>query len=136
MTLRNVVFVATYEGAKASGAQTKPTGTHLKDKHLVYWRLGDLTLTAETQKIVCRIVGAENAEPKPGHIEARWELTPEELSSGISLSRLEETKGKGKDEDADPFADDNPTSPALPPDQQWVDVKLVKKITSGKYVAK
>ncbi|KXH66860.1 SAFF domain-containing protein [Colletotrichum salicis] len=136
VTLQNVVFVATYEGAKASGAQTKPTGTHLKDKHLVYWRLGDLTLTNDTQKIVCRIVGAENAEPKPGHIEARWELTPETLGSGITISRLEETKGKGKDEDADPFADENPTSPALPADQQWVDVNLVKKITSGKYEAK
>ncbi|OLN95841.1 Cytoskeletal protein syp1 [Colletotrichum chlorophyti] len=136
VTLNNVVFVATYEGAKASGAQTKPTGTHLKEKHLVYWRLGDLTLTGETQKIVCRIIGAENAEPQPGHIEARWEFTPENLSSGISISRLEETKGKGKEEDADPFADDNPTSPALPPDQQWVDVQLVKKITSGKYEAK
>ncbi|KAJ0278614.1 hypothetical protein COL940_007196 [Colletotrichum noveboracense] len=136
VTLQNVVFVATYEGAKASGAQTKPTGTHLKEKHLVYWRLGDLTLTAETQKIVCRIIGAENAEPKPGHIEARWEYTPESLSSGISISRLEEIKGKGKEEEADPFADDNPASPALPADQQWVDVKLVKKITSGKYEAK
>ncbi|KAL0930448.1 fes cip4 domain-containing protein [Colletotrichum truncatum] len=136
VTLQNVVLVATYEGAKASGAQTKPSGTHLKEKHLVYWRLGDLTLTAETQKIVCRIIGAENAEPKPGHIEARWEYTPESLSSGISISRVEETKGKGKEEEADPFADDNPTSPALPADQQWVDVKVVKKITSGKYEAK
>ncbi|TQN74079.1 Cytoskeletal protein syp1, partial [Colletotrichum shisoi] len=136
VTLHNVVFVATYEGAKASGAQTKPTGTHLKDKHLVYWRLGDLTLTAETQKIVCRIIGAENAEPKPGHIEARWEMTPENLGSGISISRLEETKGKGKEEDADPFADDNPTSPAPPADQEWTDVKVVKKVTSGKYEAK
>ncbi|KAF6817102.1 Cytoskeletal protein syp1 [Colletotrichum plurivorum] len=136
ITLQNVVFVATYEGAKASGAQTKPTGTHLKDKHLVYWRLGDLTLTSETQKIVCRIIGAENAEPKPGHIEARWEYTPESLSSGISISKLEETKGKGKEEEADPFADDNPASPALPADQQWADVKLLKKITSGKYEAK
>ncbi|KAK1972459.1 SAFF domain-containing protein [Colletotrichum sublineola] len=136
VTLHNVVFVATYEGAKASGAQTKPTGTHLKDKHLVYWRLGDLTLTAEAQKIICRVIGAENAEPKPGHIEARWEMTPENLSSGISISRLEEAKGKGKEEEADPFADDNPTSPALPADQQWVDVQLVKKITSGKYEAK
>ncbi|TEA14348.1 Cytoskeletal protein syp1 [Colletotrichum sidae] len=136
VTLQNVVLVATYEGAKASGAQTKPSGTHLKDKHLVYWRLGDLTLTNETQKIVCRIIGAENAEPKPGHIEARWECTPDTLGSGISISRLQETKGKGKEEESDPFADDNPTSPALPADQQWVDVRLAKKMTSGQYEAK
>ncbi|KAJ4289469.1 Suppressor of Profilin deletion [Collariella sp. IMI 366227] len=38
VVLHNVVFIATYEGARASGVQTKPSGTHLKEKHLVYWR--------------------------------------------------------------------------------------------------
>ena len=143
VTLHNVVFVATYEGARASGAQTKPSGTHLKDKHLVYWRVGDVTLTSDTQKIVCRIIGAEKAEPKPGHVEARWEYTPTSgddgtaPASGISVSRLEETKGKGK-EDAfadDPFADDN-LSPGLPAAQKWGDIPLVRKLVSGKYEAR
>jgi hypothetical protein len=139
VTLHNMVLVATYEGARASGAQTKPSGTHLKEKHLVYWRLGDVTLTSEQQKIVCRIIGAENAEPKPGHIEARWEWSPESLGSGISISRLEETKGKEKEEAPaadDPFSDDNPLSPGLPPDHKWVEVALVKKVVGGKYDAK
>ncbi|KAJ4012044.1 Suppressor of Profilin deletion [Fusarium irregulare] len=129
--LHNVVIVATYEG-KSSGAQTKPVGIHLKDKHLVYWRIGDLTLTAEPQKIVCRIIGAEGAEPKPGHIEARWELTAsgdQVVGSGISISRLDEGKGKGKEiSEDDPFADDSAST-----EQKWVDVPVTRKLVSGKY---
>ncbi|KAJ4115147.1 Suppressor of Profilin deletion [Fusarium oxysporum] len=131
VTLHNVVIVATYEG-KSSGAQTKPVGTHLKDKHLVYWRIGDLTLTTEPHKIVCRIIGAEGAEPKPGHIEARWELTAtgdQVIGSGISISRLDEGKGKGKDvSEDDPFADDTAST-----EHKWVDVPISRKLVSGKY---
>lgn len=140
ITLHNVVFVATYEGARASGVQTKPSGTHLKDRHLVYWRLGDVTLTSEPQKIVCRIVGAENAEPKPGHVEARWEYSPPEgavVGSGISISALAESKGKEKEKEEadDPFADEGLASPDLPDAQRWVDVSLVRKMVGGKYDA-
>ncbi|SPJ81513.1 related to SYP1 Protein with a potential role in actin cytoskeletal organization [Fusarium torulosum] len=131
VSLHNVVIVATYEG-RSSGAQTKPVGIHLKDKHLVYWRIGDLTLTTEPQKIVCRIIGAEGAEPKPGHIEARWEYTAsgdQPIGSGISISRLDEGKGKGKDiSDDDPFADDSAST-----EHKWVDVPASRKLVSGKY---
>ncbi|KAK0386029.1 hypothetical protein NLU13_5866 [Sarocladium strictum] len=136
VTLHNVVFVATYEG-RASGAQTKPSGTHLKEKHLVYWRLGDVTLTAEFQKIVCRIVGAEGVEPHAGHVEARWEYSSpanETPGSGITFSRLVEGKGKGKEVSSDdPFADDGNIAQ---PEQSWVSVPLVRKLVSGKYEAK
>lgn len=129
VTLHNVVFVATYSG-RASGAQTKPSGTHVKDKHLVYWRLGDVTLTADTQKIVCRILGADGVEPTPGHVEARWEYaapaeTGAALASGISVSRLDD-KGKGKAKSEDPFGDEADK-------QMWLDVPLVTKLVSGKY---
>jgi hypothetical protein len=131
VSLHNVVIVAKYEG-KSSGAQTKPVGIHLKDKHLVYWRIGDLTLSNEPQKIVCRIIGSEGAEPKPGHIEARWELTAsgdQAVGSGISISRLDEGKGKGKEvSDDDPFADDSAST-----EQKWVDVPVSRKLVSGKY---
>ncbi|KAF5644586.1 SYP1 with a potential role in actin cytoskeletal organization [Fusarium sp. NRRL 52700] len=134
VTLHNVVIVATYEG-KSSGAQTKPVGTHLKDKHLVYWRIGDLTLTTEPHKIVCRIIGAEGAEPKPGHIEARWEFTAtgdQVVGSGISISRLDEGKGKGKDiSEDDPFADDTAST-----EHKWVDVPISRKLVSAKYEAR
>ncbi|KAI1817447.1 Muniscin C-terminal mu homology domain-containing protein [Poronia punctata] len=135
--IHNLVFFASYEG-KASGAQTKPAGTHLKDKHLVYWRLGDVTLSADMdwQKIVCRIVGDQGAEPKPGTIEARWELSPpteEDVDKAISVSRLDEGKGKEADiADDDPFAD--AASSAI--EGKWVDVSAVRKLLSGKYEAK
>lgn len=153
VTLSNVVFVAHYEGARASGVQTKPSGTHLKDKHIVYWRLGDVTLTDDWQKIICRVIGEQNAEPQPGHIEVRWdyapavpavaEETPAAVGGGISVSRLVEGKGKEKateeEEEGDPFADDKgPLSPAstMKDGRTWVEVPLVMRLVSGKYEAK
>ncbi|KAK1834274.1 Muniscin C-terminal mu homology domain-containing protein [Podospora conica] len=151
VTLSNVVFVAHYEGARASGVQTKPSGTHLKEKHIVYWRLGDVTLTDDWQKIICRVIGEQNAEPQPGHIEVRWDYAPAPVPAdeapvavggGISVSRLVEGKGKEKateeEEADDPFADDKgPLSPATIKDSRtWVDVPLVTRLVSGKYEAK
>lgn len=150
--LKGFTLVATYKGARASGVQTKPTGTHLKDKHLVYWRLGDVTLqpSEEWQKIICRVIGSENAEPKAGIIEARWEYMSsatvgEEGSHFISISRKAESKGKGKaieeedeSEEGDPFADDMVTaSPKTKVgDFSWREVPTVRKIVSGRYEAK
>lgn len=146
-----MAFVVTYEG-NASGAQTKPSGTHLREKHLVYWRLGDVTLTGETQKIVCRIIGAEGEEPKPGKVEARWEYaiplaaTPTDADeavttaaaenipgSGISLSRLQDRKGKGREDD--PFADEDAVAAAaaVAGEQKWVDIPVVRKLVGGAY---
>lgn len=135
VTLHNVVFVATYDG-KATGAQTKPSGTHLKDKHLVYWRLGDVTLTSETQKIVCRVLGVEGSEPAPGHIEARWEYaTAGEVAtaSGISVSRQVADKGKGREVASDPFAD---ADTSAGDGMAWAEVPLTRKLVSGKYEGK
>lgn len=177
VTLSNVVFVMTYEGARASGVQTKPSGTHLKDKHLVYWRLGDVTLGGSGngdedgdgggawEKIICRVIGEQNAEPRPGHVEVRWEYSPplgaaaaaagdsnNDNSSngggGISVARLIEGKGKEKEaaavqasQEEDPFADVEQSSPGSPPadvggGKSWVDVPLVRKVVSGKYEAR
>ncbi|TGJ88371.1 hypothetical protein E0Z10_g391 [Xylaria hypoxylon] len=135
--LHNLVIFATYEG-KASGAQTKPSGTHLKDKHLVYWRLGDVTLSPDTdwQKIVCRIIGEQGAEPKPGSIEARWEFSPPadpETSQIISLSKFEEGKSKEVEiTDDDPFAD----AASSAAEGKWVDVPAVRRLLSGRYEAR
>ncbi|KAK3318997.1 Muniscin C-terminal mu homology domain-containing protein [Apodospora peruviana] len=149
VTLSNVVFVATYEGARASGVQTKPSGTHLKDKHLVYWRLGDVMLTDSWAKIICRVIGEQNAEPQPGHIEVRWDYgstaagagSGGDVGCGISVSRLVEGKGKEKaeedDGEDDPFADDKgPLSPAIKDTRTWAEIPLVRRLVSGKYEAK
>ncbi|KAI1379452.1 Muniscin C-terminal mu homology domain-containing protein [Hypoxylon crocopeplum] len=135
--IHNLVLSATYEG-KASGAQTKPSGTHLKEKHLVYWRLGDVTLSPDSdwQKIVCRIIGDQGVEPQPGSVEARWELSlPTAIESGnaVSVSRFEESKGKEVElSEDDPFADDTAASE----EGKWVDVPAMRKLVSGKYEAR
>lgn len=150
--LKGVTFMATYEGARASGVQTKPTGTHLKEKHLIYWRLGDVTLQpgSDWQKIICRIIGAEKGEPQPGNIEARWEyattsstVNDDGSPNGISISRRGESKGKEKavedtsgeeSTEDDPFADESAVTSPKP--VNWQEVPLVRKIVSGKYEAK
>ena len=158
VNLHNVVIFARYEG-KASGVQTKPSGTHFKDKRLVYWRLGDVALRSGDddawQKIVCRVVGEQGAEPKPGYIEARWEFsTPSTPSLALSspwadaegvddsgiigVCRLEEPKGKEKEveqlSDDDPFADAAAADTAdVAP--RWVEVPTVRRLVSGKYHA-
>ncbi|KAI1875118.1 uncharacterized protein JN550_002547 [Neoarthrinium moseri] len=137
VTLHNVVFFATYDG-KASGAQTKPSGTHLKEKHLVYWRLGDVNLNAsdDWQKIVCRIVGDAGVEPKAGNVEARWEFSPtDEIADEITVSRLEESKGKEVElSDDDPFADADANDSSAA-EGKWVDIPSVRTLVSGKYEA-
>src|SRR5690606_13740272 len=89
-------------------------------------------------------------ELRPGHVEARWEFAPAAvqagtttataLASGISISRLSEKEGDDDGEasagkESDPFADDNPNSPAFPSPvgKQWADVPLARKLVSGKY---
>lgn len=128
----------------------------------MYWRLGDVSLTEEWGKIICRVIGEQNAEPRPGRVEVRWEWTPlpttattttaalgggggggggDAVGNGISVARLvpgAEGKGKGKEEDEeDPFADvgSAPASPDPRGLQAWVDVPLVRRLVSGKYEA-
>jgi F-BAR domain only protein len=159
VVLKGLTIMANYTDARASGVQTKPSGTHLKEKHLVYWRLGDVTLPqgADWQKIVCRIIGAENAEPKPGNVEARWEYISSSAAwddedddasraGGISISRKREDKGKGKataddeksDSEDDPFADESAAASPRMKDSNasWQLVATARKIVSGKYEAK
>ncbi|RYP54550.1 hypothetical protein DL769_010341 [Monosporascus sp. CRB-8-3] len=147
MHLRNLVLFAAYDGGKASGAQTKPAGTHLKEKRLVYWRLGDVTLLrdGDWQKIVCRVVGDQGAELKPGAVEARWEFNPQPSSLSeadaalIGVSRLDEAKGKDKEAEAtddDPFADAAESASATTDAGRWVDVPTTRRLVSGKYEAR
>jgi hypothetical protein len=139
ITFHDLVLVAIYQGPRAIACQTKPSGIHLKEKSLVYWRLGDVTLTHEWHKVICRFTGIEGACPESGHIEARWEIhgsAEKPLGSGISLSRLEASKGKEKEED-DPFADESIVSPTTAsPAGNWVEIETSKKFVSGKYEAR
>ena len=134
ITLNNLILIATYQNARAAGCQTKPTGTHLKEKSLIYWRLGDITLDATAQRVIARLVGAEGAEPQAGIIEARWEYQGTSMGSTLGISRLE-AAGKGKEkEEVNPFADQSLA--ATTPGGDWVEIESVRKVVSGKYDAK
>ena len=140
ITFNNLVLVAIYGGARATGAQTKPTGTHLKEQSLVYWKLGDVTLSQDWHKVICRFAGAEGVAPEASRVEARWEVHGSyPIGSGITLSRLEKSKGKEKEESDDPFADESIVQQASPtmvsPQGKWVEIETTKKFVSGRYEA-
>lgn len=148
LTLHRLILVLTYEG-KASAVKTGRGGKELRGENLVYWKFDDVTLPApargsegEWSNLLCRISPAGDADLQPGHVEARWEYTPQQGGGGarVSLARLLEDKGKGKaveeaEADADPFSDDNPISPR-PDDRHWEAVPLVSQAVSGLYLAK
>lgn len=140
ITFNNLVLVAIYQGARATQCQTKPTGTHLKEKSLVYWRLGDVTLTHERHRVICRFVGTEGAVPEQGHIEARWEINNPAgtgIGSGISLSKFEPLKGKEKETvEDDPFADETMSPTTASPAGTWKEIATHRKLVSGKYEAR
>ena len=133
VSLRNVVIVIQVENAKALSCQSRPTGIFAKEKSLVYWKLGDMTLDgyAEApQKLVARF--NTESEAAPGSVEARWEISGEAsagLGSGLSLSQ---TAGSREEGGSDPFADEGTTPLAT---GGWKEVAVTRKIMSGKYIA-
>ncbi|TQS35081.1 hypothetical protein Golomagni_04509 [Golovinomyces magnicellulatus] len=157
----NLVLIAHYTGTCASSCQTKPVGTHLKEKLLVYWQLGDVILDGSPRKAIARFSGTETNVPQPGYIKARWQLTDVEKlslpsnSSGIGIQLLgrvtTEDLSKPRDDDTDPFADAPPSelvaspTPSKKTDAEfssenefnnWKEVVTVKKLVSGEYLSK
>ncbi|KAG9242377.1 Muniscin C-terminal mu homology domain-containing protein [Calycina marina] len=138
VTLNNLIILAFSTGPNPTGCQSKPSGIQYKDRSLVVWRLGEVLLTQESKRVVCRLTGAAGAVPEPGLIQARWEL-PSSAASGIGLSRLED-KGKGNSggiyED-DPFADADATAAKADyGSSSWVDVETSNKLVGGNYEAR
>ena len=131
--LNNVVLVIHLEAsAKATSCQSKPVGTFSRDRSLIYWRLGDVTLSPGTQpqKLLARFT--TEAEAKPGNVEARWELNGSGVTSfgsGLSVTRFEQA---AKEED--PFADEEGAGPSTPRGS-WKEVEGVRKLASGTYQA-
>ncbi|KAI6245026.1 Cytoskeletal protein syp1 [Erysiphe necator] len=161
----NLILIAHYANTPASSCQTKPSGTHLKDKNLVYWRLGDITLDGTKHKAVARFSGTESVIPEPGHVEAKWELNASVEASllstyknlggdGVRIMRLlkssdtaieESTEEKEQMNEGDPFADKlvevDTTQPKASKinrveNQNWQDIPTSMKLVSGKYISK
>ncbi|KAL5348220.1 Suppressor of profilin deletion [Pseudogymnoascus australis] len=147
LTLSNVTLIVSYEGAKAISAQTRPSGTHVKEKNLVFWRLGDVLLEpGSTKKVLGRLLGEQGKQILPGVVEAKWEIAVPAgslLGSGIGVGwktgSVEEVEGKGKGPESpepDPFADEDAAKGADSGEGDgWTVVESVRKIVSGKYDA-
>lgn len=105
-----------------------------RESGLVYWKLGDVTLSKASppKPLLARII--TEGEVKPGTTEARWEIH-ESIGSSVLLSKLEETKGKEKevDDEEDPFADEDESS-SQKDKEQWREVTAIKKWRAGNYV--
>ena len=133
VTMKNVVIVVSLDNTKAQTCQSKPVGNFSKEKSLIYWKLGDITLDGYAdapQKLLARF--STESEGKAGSVEARWEVSGEPaagLGSGLGLSRSGTMKDEGS---SDPFADE---SAASIPSNSWKEVKVHRKIVSGKYIA-
>lgn len=135
VSLKNVVIMISVENSRALSCQSKPVGTFSKEKSMIYWKLGDITLdgyAAAPQKLLARF--ATESEAKPGSVEVRWEISGGDamgLGSGLSLSHLSQS-GSAREEGADPFADEGA---ATSRSTLWKEVPLTRKLVSGKYMA-
>ncbi|KAK0914170.1 Suppressor of Profilin deletion [Friedmanniomyces endolithicus] len=137
LTLSNVMLGLTLEGAKATGCQSRPVGTFSRERNLIFWPLGDITLKAGAapEKLLARF--ATESEASSGGIEVRWEITGENvqgLGSGVGISVQSHAGGSGGGDSADPFADEDTPLGGLM--AVWKGVQGVKKLASGAYSAK
>jgi len=133
VSLKNVLVIINVGNAKALSCQSKPLGIFSKERNLVYWKLGDMTLDGymeAPQKLLARFT--TGAEAKPGNIEMKWEISGEPaagLGSGLGLSQMSSSKEEGG---SDPFADESTSTSAM---GTWRGVPLSRKIMSGRYIA-
>jgi hypothetical protein len=134
VTLQNVAVIINIENTKAVTCLSKPQGNFSREKNLIYWRLGDITIDAYAEaprKLLARFT--TEGEAKPGIVEARWEISGEHasgLGSGLGVSQ----KGKGREDGSDPFADES-ISMAGVGSGVYKEVPVVRKLMSGKYIA-
>lgn len=129
LTLSNVMLALTVEGAKATSCLSKPVGTFLRDKNLIYWQLNDIVLTPKMAPVKLLARFATDSQATTGSVEARWEITSEHaqgLGSGLSVSMPGQSAASG----TDPFADEGGQSTS------WKTVPGSKKLMSGSYSAK
>ncbi|WPH00283.1 Hypothetical protein R9X50_00310700 [Acrodontium crateriforme] len=132
ITLSNVMLALTLEGATATSCQSRPAGTFARERNLIYWQLGEITIKAgaPAQKLLARFT--TESEAKNGTVEARWEIAGENvngLGSGLQVS-MHSSSGTGAADGSDPFADQEGASSA------WKNVPGSRKLLGGSYIAK
>ncbi|KAK3710927.1 Suppressor of Profilin deletion [Vermiconidia calcicola] len=130
ITLSNVTLGLTLEGAKALKCLSKPAGTFAREKNLIFWQLNDITLrpNAAPNKLLARFT--TESEASSGTVEAKWELTGENVQgfgSGITVTMPGQSGAGGG---SNPFDDEDGQA------SSWKAVPGVKKLASGSYLAK
>ncbi|KAK3696640.1 Suppressor of Profilin deletion [Vermiconidia calcicola] len=130
ITLSNVTLGLTLEGAKALKCLSKPAGTFAREKNLIFWQLNDVVLrpNAVPEKLLARFT--TESEASSGTVEAKWELTGENVQgfgSGITVTMPGQSGAGGG---SNPFDDEDGQL------SSWKAVPGVKKLASGSYLAK
>src|SRR5262249_29297314 len=76
LTLTNTIIIIHLDptGSKATSCKAMGGGTFSRDRNLVYWRLGDITLSKDGSPQTLRARFFTDGEAKSGHVEARWEM--------------------------------------------------------------
>lgn len=137
ITLKNVLLTISLSptsSAKAISALMQPEGGFRKATSTVYWKLSELTVETKVKRLIARFKTEGEGEAMPGQVGARWEING--LGSGLGVS-LNEEVGRGSGE-SDPFADE---SGEKKDDGEgdgegvWKEVRLERRLMSGKYVA-
>ena len=120
------------EAGKATGAMMAPQagGTFKKKQGLVIWKLPELVVTNEQQKLLVRFL-TTGAKARAGHVDAKWEL-PGTSGSKLGVSVLSGAK-KSQEKAGDPFADENNT--LVGSARTWNEVHTARRLVSGKYSA-
>ncbi|KAK5115575.1 hypothetical protein LTR62_001234 [Meristemomyces frigidus] len=139
LTLSNVVLALSLEGARATGCQSKPVGNFSRERNLIYWPLGEITLSAggAPQKSLARFT--TESEASGGSVEARFEIAGAEamgLGSGLAVSVQGSASPHHAGDGSDPFADDEGSAAAGGLMAVWREVEGVKRVVGGSYVAK
>jgi hypothetical protein len=136
ITLQNLVLLIRIEpGVKTTNCQSKPSGTFSREKGLIYWRLGEVSLSRDQPVQTLRARFFTEGEAKPGNSEARWEImgvNALSIGSGLSVSQTAALETK-QDGESDPFADDDENAPPASPAVGWKPVPSVKRFASGTY---
>ncbi|KAL8665527.1 MAG: hypothetical protein Q9202_002232 [Teloschistes flavicans] len=147
VTLRNVVVLIHLDAAtRATNCLSKPVGHFSRDKGVVFWRFDEVALDGYAeggQKLLARFSLEEGGERAAGSVEARWEIGGDAaggLGSGLGLA-VKEDAGVGSlgGGGSDPFADESAAGGNAvvggAAAGSWKEVRVQRKIVSGKYVA-
>ncbi len=135
ISLKNVVVSvaldASAEAGKATSAMMAPQngGTFKRKQGLVVWKLPELVVSNEQQKLLVRFM-TSGPKAKPGHIEAKWELVG---STGSRLGVSVQNGAAKQKEATNPFADDG-TIPTTA-ERVWNEVNTARRLISGRYSA-